>query len=102
MLPQKIYEVLRWIVVLVLPALGVLIDDLGNTWGWDLPYEAISKTLDIVAVFLGTIFCISKVVNDNKTTIYIKDSSELLSGTEENKNKPNTEYEDESYSEEEI
>lgn len=66
MLPQKVYEVLRWVVILVLPALGVLISELGETWGWDLPYVAIEKTLNYIALFLGTIFGISKIVNDKK------------------------------------
>lgn len=67
MLPQKVYEVLRWVVVLVLPAISVLITNLGKTWGWELPYEAISATIDYIALFLGTIFGISKIVNDKKT-----------------------------------
>lgn len=67
MLPSKVYEVLRWVVVIVLPAISVLITNLGKTWGWELPYEAISATIDYIAVFLGVIFGVSKIVNDNKS-----------------------------------
>lgn len=67
MLPSKVYEALRWIVVIVLPAFSVLITNLGKTWGWELPYEAISDTIDYIAVFLGVIFGVSKIVNDNKS-----------------------------------
>lgn len=66
MLSSKVYEVLRWVVVLVLPAISVLITNLGKTWGWELSYEAISATIDYIALFLGTIFGISKIVNDKK------------------------------------
>lgn len=66
MLPQKVYEALRWIIAVLLPALAVFITNLGKTWGWDLPYEAISETIKWVALFLGTIFAISKVVNEKR------------------------------------
>lgn len=66
MLPQKLYEILRWIIIIVLPALGVLIAQLTKVWGWDIPATEICETLDIIAVFLGAIFGISKVVNDKK------------------------------------
>ena len=66
MLSNKVYEVLRWVVVLVLPAISILITNLGKTWGWELPYEAISATIDYITLFLGSIFGISKIVNDRK------------------------------------
>lgn len=66
MLSSKVYEALRWVVVLVLPAISVLITNLGKTWGWELPYEEISATIDYFALCLGTIFGISKIVNDKK------------------------------------
>lgn len=66
MLPQKVYEALRWIIAVVLPALAIFITNLGKTWGWDLPYEAISETIKWVALFLGTIFGISKIMNEKR------------------------------------
>lgn len=66
MLPQKVYEALRWIVAIVLPAISLLIITLANIWEWDLPSEQISLTLDAIALFLGTIFGISKIKNDKK------------------------------------
>ena len=77
MLSSKVYEVLRWVVVLVLPAISVLITNLGKTWGWGLPYEAISATIDYIALFLGTIFGISKIVNDKKE-VKIKQKGGIL------------------------
>lgn len=66
MLPQKVYEALRWIVTIVLPAISLLIITLANIWEWDLPSEQISLTLDAIALFLGTVFGISKIKNDKK------------------------------------
>jgi uncharacterized membrane protein YeiH len=66
MLPQKVYEALRWIIAIVLPAIGVLIVTINNVWNLGWPAEQISLTLDAVGLFLGAIFGISKVVNDKK------------------------------------
>lgn len=64
MLPKKVYEALRWIISIVIPAFSVLLSTLVGAWGWNLPLDAILATLSAVALFLGTIFGISKVVND--------------------------------------
>lgn len=64
MLPQKAYEALRWIIAVVIPALSVLLSTLVGAWGWDLPLDAILTTMSAIALFLGTVFGISKVVND--------------------------------------
>lgn len=64
MLPQKLYEALRWIVIIVLPAIGTLFATLASAWGWDLPVEAILTSISALDLFLGAIFGISKVVND--------------------------------------
>lgn len=64
MLPQKLYETLRWIIAIVLPALSLLISTLSNVWEWNIPAEQICLTLDAVALFLGAIFGISKIQHD--------------------------------------
>lgn len=64
MLPQKAYEALRWIIAVVIPALSVLLSTLVGAWGWDIPLDSILATLSGLALFLGTIFGISKVMND--------------------------------------
>lgn len=66
MLPNKIYEVLRWLVAVFLPALGVFFSTLAEAWHWNLPTEAILATLSAVELFLGAIFGISKVIYDLK------------------------------------
>lgn len=66
MLPNKVYEVLRWLIAIFMPALGVFFSTLAEAWGWDLPTQAILTTLSAVELFLGAIFGISKVLYDKQ------------------------------------
>lgn len=66
MLPQRVYEIIRWTIAIALPAISILITSLTAIWELDIPAEQISLTLDAVALFLGTIFGISKLANDKK------------------------------------
>ena len=66
MLPHKLYELIRWLIALVLPAVGVLVLSINNIWCLEWPAEEISLTLDAIGLFLGTIFGISKVINDGE------------------------------------
>ena len=62
-LSNKAYEILRWVVITVIPALLVFYGVLGNTL--NIPYT--ETVLTIGAAFdtlLGTIFGISKLVYD--------------------------------------
>lgn len=57
-LPNKVYDVLKWICAIVLPALGTLYFALASIWS--LPYaEAIVGTIAAVTTFLGVILGIS-------------------------------------------
>lgn len=58
MLPNKVYDILKWIAQLFLPALGTLYFALSAIWG--LPYgEQIVGTVTAVDTFLGVILGIS-------------------------------------------
>lgn len=57
-LPDTVYDILKWIIALVLPAAAVLYGTVGPDWGWYDP-ELIVKTITAVQLFLGTIFGIS-------------------------------------------
>lgn len=64
-LPQKVYEWLRWIVAIVIPAMIVLYGVIGNTC--NIPYTDVVLTIaGAVDVFLGTIFGISKIAYDRR------------------------------------
>ena len=57
-LNDKVYDVLKWITMVALPALYTLYFALATQWG--LPYsEEIAKTVMAVITFLGTILGIS-------------------------------------------
>ena len=58
MLSNKIYDILKWIAQIFLPALGTLYCALAGIWGF--PYgEEIIGTITAVDVFLGVILGIS-------------------------------------------
>ena len=60
MMSDKLFDVLKWIAQLFLPALGALYFALAQIWGF--PYgEEIVGTLTAVDAFLGVILGISTV-----------------------------------------
>ena len=57
-IPNKLYDILKWVCLVVLPALGTLYFGLSEIWG--LPYgQEITGTLSVIAVCIGTIIGIS-------------------------------------------
>jgi hypothetical protein len=57
---NKVYDVLKWIAMVVLPAIGTLYFALAGIWGF--PYgEQIVGTIVAVETFLGTVLQISNV-----------------------------------------
>lgn len=59
-LNNKMYDILKWIAVLFLPALGTLYFSVARIW--DLPYsEQIVGTITAIDTFLGVILGISTV-----------------------------------------
>ena len=65
-LSNKQYDILKWIALVLLPALGTLYFGLAQIWGF--PYgEQIVGTITVVDTFLGVILGISnaqyKIVN---------------------------------------
>lgn len=65
-LPQKAYEVIRWLVSIVMPAIEAFFATVANAWGWNVPTEAILTTLTATETLLGAIFLISKYNNDKE------------------------------------
>ena len=55
---NKVYDVLKWIAMVVLPAIGTLYFALAGIWGF--PYaEQIGGTITAVVTFLGVVLGIS-------------------------------------------
>ena len=57
-LSNKVYDVLKWIAMIFLPALGTLYFALAKIWGFPYPAEIVG-TISAVDVFLGAILKIS-------------------------------------------
>ena len=72
---DKVYDVLKWIALILIPAIGTLYFALAGIWGF--PYaEAIVGTLTAVDTFLGAILGIS-------TSMYKKNQNESNDFNEE-------------------
>ena len=72
---DKVYDALKWIALILIPAIGTLYFALAGIWGF--PYaEAIVGTLTAVDTFLGAILGIS-------TSMYKKNQNESNDFNEE-------------------
>jgi hypothetical protein len=59
-LPDNVYNILKWVTLILLPALATLYFALSGIWGF--PYgEQIVGTLAAVETFLGTLLGISTI-----------------------------------------
>jgi len=57
-LPNGVYDILKWVSVIALPALAVLVGVLGKTWG--LPdVDKIVITINAIGVFIGALIGVS-------------------------------------------
>ena len=57
---NKMYDILKWVAGVVIPALAYLYSGLASTWG--LPYaDKVPETLMLVDAFMGAILGISSI-----------------------------------------
>ena len=57
---NRLYDILKWIALVVLPAVATLYGALAPTWGW--PYaEQIVYTITAIDTFLGALLGISNL-----------------------------------------
>lgn len=64
MLTNKTYDILKWIALVVLPALGALYFGLSKIWG--LPFgEEIVGTISVIDTFLGALLGVSTAAYNN-------------------------------------
>lgn len=57
-IPDKVYDVLKWIVMIVIPALSTAYVGLAAIWNWPFADE-VAKTSSVVCVLLGALLGIS-------------------------------------------
>ncbi len=58
-LPDKVYDVLKWIVIVFLPAVNTLIFALGGILGFDS--STVCGVISAVTVFLGALIGVSTI-----------------------------------------
>lgn len=69
-LPDKVYDVLKWICLIALPALSTFYGILAEIW--DLPYAVqIPRTITAVALLIGALIGVSQISynKDNDASI---------------------------------
>ena len=57
-LPDKVYDVLKWIVMIVIPACTTAYVGLAAIWGWPFATE-VAKTSAVICTLLGALLGIS-------------------------------------------
>lgn len=57
-LPDKVYDVLKWVTMIVIPALTTAYVGLAAVWGWSFSTE-VAKTSAVICTLLGALLGIS-------------------------------------------
>lgn len=72
---NKVYNVLKWVALILLPALSTLIMTLGDIWA--IPYkEQIALTITAIDTFLGAILAISSASYKGEGKLAIEPGSD--------------------------
>lgn len=61
MIPNRIFDILKWIAIVALPALSTFIVVLGKIWNWGDIAPMVAQTITAVAVLLGALLGISTI-----------------------------------------
>ena len=64
-LPDKVYDILKWIVMIVIPAVATAYVGLSGVWGWPFADE-IAKTAAVICTLLGALLGISTAEYNKK------------------------------------
>ena len=66
---DKVYDILKWLCLIALPALSVLYSALAGVWGWGYT-EQVTTTISAIALFIGALIGVS-------TSSYNKESKNV-------------------------
>lgn len=61
MFSNKIFDILKWIAIVALPALSTFIVVLGKIWNWGEIAPMVAQTITAIAVLLGALLGISTI-----------------------------------------
>lgn len=60
LIPSRVYDILKWLGLIVLPALAVFVNTVGPAWGW--PHvDAIVITLNALGILAGALIGVSAI-----------------------------------------
>lgn len=66
LIPDRLYDILKWVAIIVMPALSTFIVGLGGIWS--LPYAGqVAATVTAVGVLLGAFLGLSSVKYSNQS-----------------------------------
>lgn len=66
-IPDKVYKVVKWAVLIVLPALATLFSALASAWGMDAQLaQAVVTTITAVSAFGGAVIGVSAATAKTK------------------------------------
>ena len=80
-LPDPVYQVLKWLVVIVIPAATTLYVGLAAVWGWPYATE-IAKSSALICAFIGAVIGVSQI-GYNKSQAIAAASEKAEAKTEE-------------------
>lgn len=66
LLPSSVYEFLKWLGLIALPAIAVFVSAVGPAWGWPST-EATVLTLNSLGVLTGALVGVSQASDSNST-----------------------------------
>lgn len=55
---NKHYDILKWVAIIVIPALAVLVEQVGNAFNWEFTKVTV-EVINAIALFLGAILGVS-------------------------------------------
>ena len=60
-LPDKVYDTLKWLAIVALPAISTFIVVLGRIWNWGELAPMVAQSITAFAVLLGALLGISDI-----------------------------------------
>lgn len=60
LIPSRVYDILKWLGLIVLPALALFVNTVGPAWGWT-HVDAIVTTLNALGILAGALIGVSAI-----------------------------------------
>lgn len=54
LIPSRVYDILKWLGLIVLPALALFVNTVGPVWGWTWA-DPVATTINAVALTIGVV-----------------------------------------------